>query len=450
MTVITESGVKKAIRRIEAREVGTALIREDAPRGSPRLAFRARRQGDRLQSEFFSLAPERDGKAGRLHKIGNYPQLAIKAAREIFTTKHVPAILVGKDPNAPEKVVETPKVGDMLKAYCATLKPVARGSAECALLGPIDGKTRERKGGALDIFGYDTAPADVTAAMIAEALQAKFDKGFPTAAEHSYAYLNAAFNWGLKSRVVWGEKRAKGKAEGRDWGLTVNPCAEIERQTYSQPGERFLEPGELRRFWEWLSKRDDKGSTQILKLLILTGQRPHQIIGLRRRNYLAGPKALEWRADEMKASPKGHLIPMPAKAVEIIEARLPEAPEGCLFPPVRKSSRAAHLDRDAPLRAVNLYLKETKAEPFIPYDLRRTFKTLGAKAGIDIAALDRIQAHAHGGNKVSAKHYNKYDYMDVMRDAMAKWEAYLDRIIAGELDDEVTNVAGQWSGKEAA
>jgi hypothetical protein len=97
---------------------------------------------------------EAAGPDGRFGRSGDmHPQLKIEDARKIHQEKHVPAILAGKDPNASEDaavVDDRPKVGDMLKAYCATLKPVARKAAESVLLGPINKKTRERNGG---VFG---------------------------------------------------------------------------------------------------------------------------------------------------------------------------------------------------------------------------------------------------------------------------------------------------------
>ena len=71
---------------------------------------------------------------------------------------------------------------------------------------------------------------------------------------------------------------------------------------------------------------------------------------------------------------------------------------------------------------------------FTPKDMRRTSKTLAGGAGIPKEMRDRLQNHAEAG--VSAKHYDKYDYLPERRAAMDKWADYLDRFIAGTVDDE--------------
>src|SRR4029077_8678223 len=71
--------------------------------------------------------------------------------------------------------------------------------------------------------------------------------------------------------------------------------------------------------------------------------------------------------------------------------------------------------------------------PFTARDIRRTWKTLAAGAGIPKEMRDRLQNHSKGGD-VSSRHYDRYDYLVERRAAMAKWAAYLDLVIAGTVD----------------
>jgi integrase len=84
---------------------------------------------------------------------------------------------------------------------------------------------------------------------------------------------------------------------------------------------------------------------------------------------------------------------------------------------------------------VAIFLEENPGfAHFTPKDLRRTFKTLAGAAGISKEMRDRLQNHAEAG--VSARHYDRYDYLPERRAAMERWADYLDRVIAGTAGDE--------------
>jgi integrase len=76
--------------------------------------------------------------------------------------------------------------------------------------------------------------------------------------------------------------------------------------------------------------------------------------------------------------------------------------------------------------------------PFTPRDLRRTWKTLAGAAGLSKEIRDRMQNHAR--SDVSSRHYDRYSYLAEKRAAMKTWEAYLDRILSGQLDNPVARI----------
>lgn len=90
-------------------------------------------------------------------------------------------------------------------------------------------------------------------------------------------------------------------------------------------------------------------------------------------------------------------------------------------------------------RLFRRYLKEhPDVERFIPRDIRRSWKSLTGAARITKETRDRLQKHARGD--VSSKHYDRWDYLPEKRTAMDVWSKYLDRILAGELDNPVTRL----------
>ena len=59
--------------------------------------------------------------------------------------------------------------------------------------------------------------------------------------------------------------------------------------------------------------------------------------------------------------------------------------------------------------------------------MRRTAKTRMGEIGIDKTVRDRVQNHAL--TDVSAKHYDRWDYMPEKREALLKWAACLEDLV---------------------
>lgn len=119
-----------------------------------------------------------------------------------------------------------------------------------------------------------------------------------------------------------------------------------------------------------------------------------------------------------------HFLPLPRAAIELLERLRPNR-DGLYFPQPNAPARAvthftvADLCRD--------YCRETGAASFTPRDLRRTWKTLAGLAGLDKEIRDRLQHHAM--RDVGSAHYDRYDYLREKRAAMARWSAWLDRVL---------------------
>jgi integrase len=164
-------------------------------------------------------------------------------------------------------------------------------------------------------------------------------------------------------------------------------------------------------------------------LRIATGQRSEEVLRITDATYETGKAMVHW--GETKNG-RAHSIPLPRQAVEVLES-LPPNRHGLFFPHRHDPSRPALA---AGLRdEIQKFLADKPSfAPFTPKDLRRTFKTLAGAAGIPKEMRDRLQNHAKCD--VSSRHYDRYDYLPEKRAAMDKWADYLDRVIAGTVDDE--------------
>jgi integrase len=244
-----------------------------------------------------------------------------------------------------------------------------------------------------------------------------------TQADSVRSYISAAFNFGLRSANDYTQKMV-----GRSWGLIHNPVLAIPADREAdRVGNRFLDPTELRTFWLWLEKHKKTALMAWAMLLrISTGQRSIEILRIRSDGYDKSAATLFWPKTKNKLP---HLIPLPRQAVDLLR-ELPPNRHGLFFPNQYDPERPADLDSLRDL--VDRFLDDhPDFQSFTPRDIRRTWKTLTGDAGISKEDRDRLQNHVKGD--VSSRHSDRYEYLAEKRAAMATWEAYLDRVIAGEI-----------------
>ncbi|MDK9719436.1 MAG: site-specific integrase, partial [Trichlorobacter sp.] len=230
--------------------------------------------------------------------------------------------------------------------------------------------------------------------------------------------------------------------------------------------ERVLSQEEIKLFWNNLEKASMTEDIKLaLKLIILTAQRPGEVIGMHTNDI-----DKDWwtiPADRQEQDGKGraknkkshrvyltetvqHII---AEQVErVMSARnLPHGSDykGYIFPS-RHQNKNQSVDRHAVSRAVarNIAfpLTDTKGRPlyqkdgqpatvnklevddFTPHDLRRTAATFMAQAGEMDEVIDAVLNHAKQG---VIRVYNQYRYDTEKQKALETWEQKILSIING-------------------
>lgn len=100
--------------------------------------------------------------------------------------------------------------------------------------------------------------------------------------------------------------------------------------------------------------------------------------------------------------------------------------EGYLFAG-RTGSKSETMKSPAIMHAVTRWLAKegVTVAPFQTRDLRRTWKSRAADAGVDRFIRDLIQQHAQGD--IGSVHYDRADYAGQMRAGMDKWDLWLRR-----------------------
>lgn len=130
---------------------------------------------------------------------------------------------------------------------------------------------------------------------------------------------------------------------------------------------------------------------------------------------------------------EAHLVPLPAPVVKLVQELEPHSyGTGLLFP---NRGGVTPISRYTYRQSLNRVQTRLEMEPWQPRDLRRTFKTLAAQAGLGLEIRNRIQGHSF--NDIGSRAYDRYDYLDEKKEAMARWVTWLDRQLGLSSSDNV-------------
>jgi integrase len=221
----------------------------------------------------------------------------------------------------------------------------------------------------------------------------------PIVANQTLAAASAIFSWALREEVA---------------GITINPCRHVERHaTHSR--ERVLAASEVAKFWSAFGQAGQAGVA--LKLILLTGQRPGEIIHLRRQHLRDGWWEMPGRPDPTLAWPgtkngESHRVWLPGPAQQLLAEFAGDFP--------------GNLKLTAPMRALCAQLGVTSK--VTPHDLRRTHGTLITGLGFGRDAMNRIQNHKDGG---IGSVYDRHQYAEENRRIMEAVAAEIVRLAEG-------------------
>jgi integrase len=422
---ISESQLKAALKRIAAKETKRVDLHDGGARGAGRLFLRVSSSGATFYAVYW--------RAGRriMARIGVYdPErrqggLTLAAARKKFQVEFAPAIVSGGDPGSVvarrARQESGGTVRQLFEAYVASLRAEGKRSAEA-----VERMLLLREDNAATAIGARKAPSAVVPQDIVPYLAELHSRGSVSMAAVVRSYISAAFAFGMKAENDYTKQSA-----GADWGITVNPVAAIPADGNStSAGDRFLTPSELRTFWLWCEGYASRSRlAPAPRLMMATGQRVEEILRISETVYERPQALLYW---EKTKNTLPHAIPLPKQAVEILNGLWANA-HGWFFP--HRSDPKRHAKYTSPNEVVRQFLGEyPDFDFFTPRDLRRTWKTLAGDAGISKEMRDRLQNHAKKSD-VSARHYDRYDYLSEKRAAMLQWSVYLDRVLAGEITE---------------
>jgi integrase len=253
---------------------------------------------------------------------------------------------------------------------------------------------------------------------VAEMLDRVEDAAGPVQADRVRAYLRKALSWYAERDDEFNLSAAFVRV-----GARANPKERART--------RVLSDDELRIVWPLLAEAGTFGA--LLKMLLLTAQRRDEVANMT-WGEIGGDGTWTIPAERYKTKRLNH-VPLSRAALAAIEAQ-PKY-NGCdyVFSSRTKTPFSGFGKSKARLdNAVLLYMqkraaKGTEVEPlpnWTLHDLRRTAKTLMARAGVRPDISERVLGHVISGVEGT---YDRHSYADEKRDALEKLAAMIERIL---------------------
>ena len=404
MPALSDGAIRKALKRVEETRKQENLL-DGEGRKTGRLMLSLKPMPTRVTADW--MVQQWTGDKRKKRKIGSYPAMTLATAREVFKRDYATAILKGRS----IKLTEDTRPGtlsDLFQGYVDWLESENRST--CVEAGRCLGKVAKAIGG--------HRPArDIEPEEIVLFIRPIYDRGRKVMADKFRGFIKRAFDWGLNAELDYRHTTS------RRFFLPFNPAASIPSEKLV-PSNRWLDEQEFADLYIWLLdptvKRHTK-SVRIIQLLMLTGQRVSEISTLHVDQWNPAERTLTWTKTK---NGRPHCIPVPSLAAEILNGIRPNK-YGFFFP--RKFAPQLPFSQ----KHVGEFNRRMLALGQIPNfrngDLRRTWKTLAAKAGLSKDIRDRLQNHTL--HDVSSKHYDRWEYLPEKYEAVDRWDSFVRDLI---------------------
>lgn len=349
------------------------------------------------------------------------PDKARELARKVFAQ-----VAEGGDPGAPREPASSPvaNVERMFKAYVSSMR--SRG---CASAAEVERALLLAKDNAADALGRHRAAAEVQPADVVAYVSKAYRRGHRGAADKARSYIASAYAWAMKSANDYTTESRQ------DWGITRNPAADVAKDTGAiTTRDRNLSPVELRKLWKATGLDADgfgRDAAACIRLLICCGQRVQETLRIDGAEIDLDAGLWKMPAHKTKGGKHPHTVPLPRQALPVLRELIRRHGDGPLFP-ARTGALGELIGHRSINQAIGRWLErpEVKLAAFQTRDLRRTWKSRAADAGVDRFTRDLIQQHAK--HDTGSKAYDRADYLPQMREAMAKWSAWLELVLADQ------------------
>jgi integrase len=371
--------------------------------------------------------------------LGGYPAISLAEAREAARAA-LRSVAEGNDPadakraarynNAAEKSGLENVTRTFFVRYA---KPRNRSWIETARqLGLVPDRKRiaateddaEREALLTDPMKFRVSPASIVSrwghrpvgsilrAEIIDLLDEIRDRGSPVMANRTLAALRKLMNWAVE----------RGYCDANPAAMVKPPSPEVAR-------DRVLADAELSLLWRSTATLGPLG--QMVRLLVLTGQRRDEVAQMRWREVDGDTWTIP--KERMKGG-RDHTVPLSLQAQAVLQSVPKVGRSGFVFTtngerPVSGFSKAkAAIDRKM---AETIKKDDADAEltPWRLHDIRRTVATGMAGLGIALPVIERILNHTSGTFGGIVGVYQRFEFADEKRAALEAWGKHVEGLL---------------------
>ena len=227
-------------------------------------------------------------------------------------------------------------------------------------------------------------------------------KGFQVTANRVLVLFKSCLNWAVDRQY-----------------LDHNPIGRVKKQFSEQSRDRVLSDTELAAIWTAAEALNEPGRG-LVKLMILTGQRRDEC-----RRLVWSELDLDagiWTLPAARSKNKReHAIPLSTEVVELLKS-LPKVSDTYVFSIDGRCAYTGHQ------WVKDILDKQSKVEGWTYHDIRRTVASGMAGLRISDDVIGKVLNHLKAG--VTAKHYNKHQYLEEKRVALQTWATFVTTLVS--------------------
>jgi integrase len=329
--------------------------------------------------------------------IGRYPDIPLQNARQIALNKKS-LLALGEDPSTPiDGLIFEDILGDFFKIHVERHnKPSTQRSTKQLLNNQCLPK-------------WKTYPlSQIKRSDIISVLDDMVERGSAGASNNCYSAMSKFFNWCM----------ARGL-------LATNPFDGIARPAPKRTRDRVLTDKEVKIIYD-ATRVLGYPYGDIVALLLFTAQRRGELVNMVWKDIAQNECIWTIPQDQTKNG-RTHTLPLTETPLQIITGA-PRIHDSYVFPARGNDKNVFSGFGKSKCRLDETITKLNDNKPINPWrihDLRRTAATRMAQLEVPPHIIERVLNHSSGQLGGVAGIYNRYAYLDEMRDALTKWHDYV-------------------------
>ena len=342
---------------------------------------------------------------GRLRRLtlGTYPILGVADARDMAKAR-LAEVQQGNDPATTKRDRrESDTFAALSDRY---LTEYARMNKRASSVHEDEKMLRREL---LPVWGARKA-GDITRRDVIALVDGIAARGAAIAANRTLALASKIFNFAVAKEVV-----------------EMSPAYRVPKPGREHARTRTLRDEEVSAVWQALED-EPRDIAALFKVLLLTGQRRGEVVGMRWDELDLDAGWWELPAARSKNG-RLHRIPLVGQAYSILR-EMEERRGDSVFVFPGRYGRGVIVNFAKPLARI---IKRAELTAFSVHDLRRTCATGMAKAGVSPAIISKVLNHLTantGASRITEVHYAKYSYDAEKEAALLRW----DEVIAGMIN----------------